>query len=193
MRAIFDEIWRLAKPHLNTRKNDIHTEIATRFGAVLLEKEGGDEDVVIPAIILHDVGWKMIPESQLLRAFGPNIKSLTLRKKHEEESIKIARRILKEVNYDKNKTNEILEIVEGHDTREVALSLNDSIVKDADKLWRFSKQGFTVDCERFRLKPTERVKAADMDIDRLFFTKSAIQIARIEIKRRLKESKGDKN
>ncbi len=72
MSAIFDEIWRRAKPYLDTRQNETHTEIATRFADTLLDKEGGDEDVVIPAIILHDVGWKKIPESQQLKAFGPD-------------------------------------------------------------------------------------------------------------------------
>ncbi len=193
MSAIFDEIWRRAKPYLDTRQNETHTEIATRFAATLLDKEGGDEDVVIPAIILHDVGWKKIPESQQLKAFGPNIVSLSLQRKHEEEGIDIARRILEEVNYDENKTYEILKIIERHDTREEALSLNDGIVKDADKLWRFSKEGFTIDCERYRLEPAERAKAKDMDIERLFFTRSAKQIARMESKRRLKKSKGDRN
>ena len=32
---------------------------------------------------------------------------------------------------------EIQSIIEGHDTRQEALSLNDALVKDADKLWRF--------------------------------------------------------
>jgi hypothetical protein len=30
-----------------------------------------DESVVLPAVILHDVGWKMIPAQEQLTAFGP--------------------------------------------------------------------------------------------------------------------------
>jgi len=41
-------------PFLNTRHNDVHTEISTSLAFQLLEQEGGDEDIVIPAIILHD-------------------------------------------------------------------------------------------------------------------------------------------
>ena len=41
-------------PFLNTRHNDVHTEISTSLAFQILEQEGGDEDIVIPAIILHD-------------------------------------------------------------------------------------------------------------------------------------------
>ena len=47
MNPIFEEIWRLAKPYLNTRKNDIHVEISVNFAFKLLAHEGGQEDIVI--------------------------------------------------------------------------------------------------------------------------------------------------
>jgi HD superfamily phosphodiesterase len=192
MKAIFDEIWRRAKPYLNTRKNDIHTEISVRFAEMLLEKEGGDENVVMPAIILHDVGWIKVPEDEQHKGFGPEIQSPSVVKKHELEGVEMAKGILEAVDYDKEKIAEILEIIEGHDSRKEADSINESIVKDADKLWRFSREGFTIDCDRFNLKPMERVKKKDLDIDRIFFTASAKQMARKEIKERLKESKSAK-
>lgn len=188
MRSIFDEIWRRAKPYLNTRKNHIHTEISIRFAEMLLEKEGGDEDVVMPAIILHDVGWIRIPEDEQHKGFGPEIQSPRVVKKHEMEGVKIAKEILEALDYDKEKMAQILEIIEGHDSRKETASINESIVKDADKLWRFSSEGFTIDCKRFNLKPMERVKKKDLDIDSIFFTESAKQIAGKEIKERLIES-----
>ncbi|KPK24277.1 MAG: hypothetical protein AMJ70_02335 [Dehalococcoidia bacterium SG8_51_3] len=189
MRAIFDEIWRRAKPYLNTRQNDIHTEISVRFAEMLLEKEGGDENVVMPAIILHDVGWIKVPEEEQNKGFGPEIQSPSVVKNHELEGVQIAKGILEAVDYNEEKIALILEIIEGHDSRKEADSINESIVKDADKLWRFSREGFTIDCNRFNLKPMERVKKKDLDIDSIFFTESAKQIARKEIQVRLKESK----
>ncbi len=188
MRAIFDEVWKRAKPYLNTRQNDIHTEISVKFAEMLLEKEGGDEDVVMPAIILHDVGWIKVPEDEQHMGFGPEIQSPIVVKKHELEGVQIARGILEAIDYNKEKIAEILEIIEGHDSRKETSSINESIVKDADKLWRFSREGFTIDCDRFNLKPLERVKKKDLDIDRIFFTESAKQIARKEIQERLIES-----
>lgn len=193
MRAIFDEIWRRAKPYLNTRKNDIHTEISISFARLLLEREGGDEDVVMPAIILHDVGWIRIPEDEQHRGFGPEIQSPRVVKKHELEGVEIAKGILEAVDHKREKIAEILEIIEGHDSRKESDSINESIVKDADKLWRFSREGFRIDCDRFHLKPVERAQEKDLDIDKIFFTESAKQIARKEIKERLKESKSAKN
>ena len=189
MRPIFYEIWRRAKPYLNTRKNDIHTEIAVRFAKRLLEIEGGDENVVMPAIILHDVGWIMVPEDEQHKGFGPEIQSLSVVKKHEREGVQIAEKILEAVHYDKEKVQEILDIIEGHDSRKETVSINDSVVKDADRLWRFSRKGFTIDCDRFNLEPAERVKKKDLDIEKIFFTESAKMIARKEINERLEESK----
>ena len=188
MKAIFGEIWRHAKPYLNTRKNDIHTEIAIGFAQVLLEKEGGDEEIVMPAIILHDVGWMRVPEEEQHKGFGPEIKSPAVVKRHEREGVQIAEGILKAVDYDTEKIAEILHIIEGHDSRKETGSINESIVKDADRLWRFSRAGFTIDCDRFHLKPRERAKKRDLDIEKIFYTESAKQMARKEIKERLRES-----
>jgi hypothetical protein len=139
------------------------------------------------------VGWIRVPEDEQHKGFGPEIQSLRVVKKHEREGVEIAKGILEAVDYDKERIAEILEIIEGHDSRKETGSTNESIVKDADKLWRFSREGFTIDCDRFDLKPMERVKKKDLDIDRIFFTASAKQIARKEIKERLKESKNAKN
>ena len=35
----------------------------------------------------------------------------------------------------------MIEIIDGHDTRKHALSLEDALMKDADKLWRFTEHG----------------------------------------------------
>jgi len=98
MKKIFKEIWQLSLPYLNTRMNTLHTEIAMGFAFKLIEKEGGEEDVVIPAIILHDVGWKEIPENLQLKFFGPNRVSSDSYRKHEAAGAKIARVILEKVD-----------------------------------------------------------------------------------------------
>jgi len=62
MKPIYQKIFERAKPFLRTRKNLIHTRIALRYAIKLLETVKGDEEVVIPAILLHDVGWKAVPK-----------------------------------------------------------------------------------------------------------------------------------
>jgi HD superfamily phosphodiesterase len=193
VKETFKRIRSLAGPHLCTRNNDIHTDIAIKFGFKLLEKEGGDKDVVIPALILHDVGWEIVPKERQSLAFGPKIKSPELLRMHELEGAKIAKEILEKLNYDRDKTKEILKIIDGHDSREKSISLNDRIVKDADKLYRYSKAGLRIDCGRFALTLKEGIELVTSNLDKWFFTNSAKEIAREEIKTRLRESATDQN
>ncbi|MGD8226672.1 MAG: HD domain-containing protein [Desulfobacteraceae bacterium] len=149
MRRIFKEIWELAKPYLDTRDNEICTKISIEFRYKLLKAEGGDEEVVIPAIMLHDVGWKKVPEELQLKGFGPRVSLPELTKIHEGEGVKIAKHILEKVNYDSDKAEEILIIVGGHDSRKEPTSLNDKLVKDGDKLFRYTREYVDIYAEKF--------------------------------------------
>ena len=51
MKPVFEKIRRLSKPFLQTRHNDVHTAISTWLAFQLLKREGGNEEIVIPAII----------------------------------------------------------------------------------------------------------------------------------------------
>jgi HD superfamily phosphodiesterase len=192
MKEIFQKIHRLADPYLDTRSNDIHTNISIDFAFKLLKEEGGDEGIVIPGIILHDVGWKTVPEELQLTAFGPKATSKELNRKHELEGKNIAKEILETVNYDKYKIEEILEIIVGHDSRLEPISLNDKIVKDADKLWRYSKEGFYIDIDRFEQTIQEGIDMIKSPLEEWFFTDTAREMAREEIKNRLEEQEAKK-
>ena len=50
-------LWDESKDHLKKgREVDLpHTRISLDFALRLIHKEGGDRDLIIPAIILHDV------------------------------------------------------------------------------------------------------------------------------------------
>ena len=131
-------ILELAKPFLAVRNNDAHTRSAITFVLRLLETEAGDRDIVIPAIILHDVGYDSLDGNLLSRAWGP-LREMEITRIHEREGARIAAAILEEVGYEESKKTEILQIIDGHDTRPAALSNNDRIVRDADKLTRYAK------------------------------------------------------
>jgi len=139
----------------------------------LLEKEAGDSDVVIPAVILHDLGWWQVPEELQLRAFGPKATDKKLNRLHETEGVSIASEILKNVGYDNDKTSEILAIIDGHDSRLEAISQNDQIVKDADKLFRFSPRGFEINTERFGMVHDQNWKRLYKNVEEWFFTPTA--------------------
>ena len=92
--------------------------------------------------------------------------------------MKIAKEILTDLSYDPEKILEILSIIDGHDTRQEALSLNDQLVKDADKLWRFTPDGVDIDHSRFNI-PRDRYMAwLATVIEDWFFTPEARKMAR---------------
>ncbi len=187
MKPIYQKIYEQAKPFLRTRKNLIHTKIALRYALTLLKSEKGEEEVVIPATLLHDVGWSVIPENLHLTAFGPNPSNPKLTKVHEREGAKIARSILERLHYPPEKVKEICRIVSGHDTRKRSISQNDRMVKDADKLFRYSRRGMAIDLHRFKVSRSKHLSFLERIIDQWFLTTTAREIAKEEILSRKKE------
>jgi HD superfamily phosphodiesterase len=173
----FSEIYELALPYLDTRNNRIHMEVSRAFAVRLLQAEGGEPKVVLPAITLHDVGWKMVPEELHLKAFGPHDYDRAINRIHEVEGARIAGEILEKVGYDPALIAEIVEIISGHDSRETALSLNDAIVKDSDKLWRFSKEAAEIDPKRFNIDAKIHIPWLALQIEGWFITKTGKKIA----------------
>jgi len=183
----YRKIWSLARPYLNTRSNEIHTRISLEMALGLMEKEGGDETVIAPAIILHDVGWSCVPEDLLLQSFGPHTASPELNRIHEVEGKKIAEKILAHTRYPAGKKDEILKIVDYHDSGTCPISVNDKIVKDADKLWRYTESGFTIDTDRFGETLDQGVKRLQNMLHDIFFTATAERWAEEELNRRKME------
>ncbi len=177
MEYSYPEIYKLARPYLQTRDNEMHTRIAYSFALRLLDAEGGDPEVVLPAVMLHDVGWKTIPEDLQVKAFGPGQKDMELNRRHEVEGARIARAILEQVGYDPKLTDEIVEIILGHDSRLQPLSLNDSIVKESDKLWRFSKEALEVDPKRFGISQDVHIVWLGLHIEKWFVTETGKRLA----------------
>ena len=187
IKPIHQKILERAKPFLRTRKNLIHTQIALRYALRLLKKEEGDEEVVIPAILLHDVGWKVIPEPLQLTAFGPNRSNPKLTRVHEREGARIAKSILEKLHYPSQKIEEICQIINGHDSRKRPISWNDRVVKDADKLSRYSRKGTAVDLDRFHIPRREYLIFLEAIINSWFLTRTGREVARSEILLRKKE------
>jgi hypothetical protein len=173
-------LYNLAEPLLQTRLNTLHTRIAYHFAEILLEKEGGDAVIVTPAILLHDVGWSLIPEEDQIGAFGPKVKKPRLQRLHETEGARLARGILEELGHPEDHIREIEKIINGHDTRTDSLGINDSVVKDADKLWRYTFEGFTIDYMRFKQSPEENLNWLIESIPDWFFTETSVRLAHEE-------------
>jgi hypothetical protein len=183
----FQHLFQMALPFLETRKNKIHTYMAYQYALTLLRYETGKPEIVMPACILHDVGWSAIPEKDQLSAFGPFANNNHLKRKHEIEGVAIAEKILLELDYEQNLIYRILSIIDGHDTTQQAKSPEDAIVKDADKLWRFSETGFLIDIQRFKSQPVPYFKYLQAAVDEWFLTAQGKKIAITELHMRESE------
>ncbi|MGP3737689.1 HD domain-containing protein (plasmid) [Streptomyces sp. GDS52] len=174
-----DAVWRLAVDHLHVRSNDGHTAYSYGLAAALCDlHSGADRDVVLPAIILHDTGWSKVPEDEVLEAIRPGGGRRDLVLRHEKEGAAIAADILARLGHDPARTAEIVEIIDGHDTRLTALSLNDSLVKDADKLWRLTPHGVDTVMDWFGLTREQAHTLIGSRVHDHLFTDTARTMAR---------------
>lgn len=135
-------LWHEARPYLDVRNNDEHTIVAYGLARALLAQiPEADDSVVLPAIVLHDVGWKRIPEDLLLLAIGRNPTRKDLVREHELHSVEIARGILEKHRPEGVDIDAVLAVIDGHDTVKEAKDINDAVMKDADKGWRSTPHG----------------------------------------------------
>lgn len=155
-------IWELAQPYLQTRDNDVHSLYSWGFANQLLRRiPAADEHIVLPAIILHDTGWSTVDEADAFQAIAPDRDGSYNWAvfQHEKEGARIAREILEQVDgYQSAWIDEVVAIIDGHDTRLTAISLNDSLVKDADKLWRVTEHGNNCAMDRFGFDRAEALR-----------------------------------
>jgi HD domain len=151
MSATYDRIYLAAEPYWQTRSGEVHMPESYALAQELLgHYPDADPAVVLPAILLHDIGYFGLPEETQMQGLSgsPQGWDADVTRLHEVEGARRARAILAELGYDPALTERIAAIVDGHDSRKEALSLEDAIVKDADKLWRFTASGVRI-CRRW--------------------------------------------
>lgn len=178
-RACDDAVWQLAVEYLHVRSNDGHTAYSYGLAAALcdLHREA-DRDIVLPAIILHDTGWSQVPPQDVLKAIRPGAGRHDLVIRHEKEGAVIAAGILGRLGHDPARIEEIVAIIDGHDSRLHALSLNDSLVKDADKLWRLTPHGVDTVMDWFGLTRVQAHALIGSRVHDHLFTEAARTMAR---------------
>lgn len=189
MKEIFNEIWKLALPYQDQRDDSGHAVISLKYAQELVAVENGNEDVVIPAIMLHDIGWSLLIKGRRMLVFARSAHEedkLEVQLEHQKESVKRAEDILRKVNYPDEATREILEIISQHDTRKVFISKNEGLVRDADKLWRTSLEGFAAARARtlFHNEADWKKLEENMNKPDYFFSETACKIAFRELEQR---------
>lgn len=156
-----EAIWKQAKQYLRVRDNDAHSLYSYAIAkALVLSVDRAQEHIVLPAILLHDTGWSTVNERDALDAIAPgadeSLKHLIV--KHEVEGARIAHEILSGLGTASQDIEEITKIINGHDTRTEAISINDMVVKDADKLWRVTPHAREVVMDWFGLDADQALR-----------------------------------
>jgi hypothetical protein len=183
-------LYRRAQPFLETRMNDLHVRLSCQYLLALLEDEGGDARLAVPALILHDVGWSQVPEERQRRAFGPNSSDAEADRLHEAEGARLARELLGTLGWPEPVVAEICRIIRTHDSAPVASTLDEALVKDADKLFRVSQIGFPLQIESMfdgTISAQELHDFIAVRAPRWFLTASGLAFVRRELAARREE------
>jgi hypothetical protein len=167
---------------MRARKNDVHVPLSFWYAERLLERHPeADRDVVLLAIMFHDSGWAVIDEERIFReGFASGGEELDLssdvRILHEKEGARLAAQALTDIGEPPAVVEEVVTIIDGHDSRPHALSRNDELVKDADKLWRYSVTGLSVGCDWFSMTPGQYAARLERQVREALFTDAAREI-----------------
>ncbi|OGX17039.1 MAG: hypothetical protein A3K83_06225 [Omnitrophica WOR_2 bacterium RBG_13_44_8b] len=133
------------------KKRINHAQEVLRYAKGLLENEGGNNDVVIAAAILHDIGIK-----ECERKYNSTNGQL-----QEKEGPPIARKILEDLKIRGEIIDEVCRIIASHHSPGEIDTLNFKILWDADWLVNLKDEYDTRD-----KKELERI------VEKVFMTKS---------------------
>ena len=156
--SLFRKMELLAMNMQDLRSDEGHYKLVVGFADMLSDKLNAKKEVVIPAAIFHDIGYYGISEKKLSDLMAKKLSSeeeKSIKDFHMANGAKLAKNILVKLNYPGEFTDEIVGIVLRHDLKSNPKSVEESIVRDSDKLWRYSKKGFFLDVKRRSCQPIE--------------------------------------
>lgn len=177
-------IFKAAEKYMRVRKNDVHIPLSYHYALRLLASyPDADADLVAASIILHDIGWYSIDEDDIFKKGfqSENFMQSDVRYLHESEGVRLSVEVLKGLGYDDTFIEKVGEIIDGHDTRKFAKSLEDKIVRDADKLWRFHVVGVSVAADWFKQTPTQYANRLETDIIPLLDLPESVEMAKTDL------------
>jgi CRISPR/Cas system-associated endonuclease Cas3-HD len=177
-------IFQAAEKYMRVRKNDVHIPLSYHYALRLLASyPDADADLVAASIILHDIGWYSIDEDDIFKKGfqSENFMQSDVRYLHESEGVRLSEEVLKSLDYDDEFLGKVGEIIDGHDTRKFAKSLEDKIVRDADKLWRFHVVGVSVAADWFKQTPTQYANRLETDIIPLLDLPESVAMAKTDL------------
>jgi HD superfamily phosphodiesterase len=180
-----DPLWRAIVAESRSRQNDIHLPISFAFAERLCDAyPGADALVVRVTILLHDTGWARVDQERIIsEGFAGDWRKADVRYEHERHGCDIAREVLPQLGYDDAFITKVTDIIDGHDTRPESHSIEDSLVRDADRLWRFTPTGIALASSWFGITPSAYCERLRVEIVPELLTDAALQMAEAELER----------
>lgn len=165
----------------------VHTKGVVKAMEMLLEKEKGDEDILMISAILHDTGWSMVSEEFQLGWKDKKIK-FESEKQHLEFARETIKSILGEAGFPKDDINRVISTVQSHLFKNPR-DRNKRLLIDADNLSDVFKKQFYTDAKEYKCSDEEQLELRRKN---KFYTKTAQEIFDKELKKREKEIKKTK-
>ncbi|CAH0266555.1 MULTISPECIES: HD domain-containing protein [unclassified Arthrobacter] len=180
-----DALWKAVVQETRTRGNDIHLPISLAYAERLCRAyPGADAELVRVATLLHDTGWAHVDESRIIsEGFTGDWRKAAIRYEHEQQGCEVARRVLPGLGYSPAFVERVCEIIDGHDTRPVARSLEDALMRDADRLWRFDRAGISLASSWFAMDPATYTDRLATEIVPELITQAAVDMATADLNR----------
>lgn len=179
----FADLWQVIEPETRARGNDVHLPVVAAYATRLCDAyPQADRELVLVSTILHDTGWAHVDETRIIsEGFSGNWRKAAIRFEHEAEGCVVARRVLPGLGYDSGFVEKVCEIIDGHDTRQVAFSLEDALVRDSDRLWRFDRAGIMASSSWFGMPVSDYVDRLTREIVPELITDAAHQMAAADL------------
>lgn len=181
----FDALWRKVIPESRARGNDFHLPLSVAYAHRLCEAyPQADRQLVLIATLLHDTGWAHVDEDRIIsEGFRGDWRQADIRYEHEVQGCLVARRVLPDLGYSDEFVERVCAIIDGHDTRQEAHSLEDALMRDADRSWRFDRVGIALASGWFGQTPDYYTDRLENEIIPELITEAAIAMAHADLDR----------
>lgn len=120
-----------------------HTLRAVEYGRYLLRHEEGEEEIVMPALYLHDIGWGSVNFDDFRKALPNKRKEAVSVSLHMKHGAVLAREILDDLGCDPQKAHTIVSIIEIHDEPDKIFAMGNpsaTLIVEADRMDRYGPE-----------------------------------------------------
>jgi hypothetical protein len=166
---LYDDLRKEVKPYIDLRDDLGHNDFVEAMTIELSKRLHVDPTIPLICAIFHDTGYHVYTSEKLRKMMSKELSSTQIREMkatHQIEGSKLANRVLTKYGIASSVIAKIEYIVLHHDEDCPCLSIEEEILRDADKLWRYSKVGFWLDVKRRRSNPLDWYEKLKLNFDK---------------------------